>query len=144
MSFLDEQSGRLTVSHETFLPLAIAPQVWIFYVIFFFTHIKLQCLVWNALVFELGFWHNKNNKYKGEKKVLILFGLWRHFQRFYSFEFPTQPDNPNWLIYQNTYRKKIIWRVTQLQQPGKSRVTGDNVNYIQTLFRREKSWLNRN
>lgn len=115
MSFLDEQSGRLIVSHETFLPLAIAPQVWIFYVIFFFfTHIKLKCLVWNALVFELGFRHNKNKKYKGEKKVLILFGLWRHFQRFYSFEFPNQPDNSNRLIYQNTYRKKIIWRVTRL------------------------------
>ena len=27
MSFLDEQSGRLIVSHETFLPLALAPQV---------------------------------------------------------------------------------------------------------------------
>ena len=74
VSFLDERSGILIASQEMFLFLAVAPQVWVFYVIS--AHITHKCLVWNALVFELGFWHNKNNKYQAKPKKKISILIW--------------------------------------------------------------------
>lgn len=112
-----------------------------------FACVKLQCLVWNALVFELGFWHNKNSKYQAQQqnKVLILIWSTGNFQGITHLDSQINQMSMETLIYQNVYRNKFsISIVTQLQWPGKSSVTWDNVNYIQILFRREKSWLSRN
>lgn len=85
----------------------------------------------------------RKEKKTKEKRFQYKFHLQRLFQSIYPFGFPRldkkQIDLSKYLQKQNINLKGYLALV-----PGKSRVTGDNRNYIQTLFRREESWLSRN